>query len=164
MADNPFDRIARSQKAALGLVVDTVSTMVEMGRTGVTKPEEVLNQVTALAAAAGDLAASTARPLEIFLASQRQLAESVGAFAVLSRQAADVLEGAAVSYSAMVDAMEAMATPVVGMAQRLRIDPKPDAGGGGGESETGKPKARTSSRSKPPRTVRPTDEPTTPAG
>ncbi len=126
MPDNPWDLIARSQRAAVGMLGDTVSTLVEMGRTGVTKPEEVLTQVTALASAVGDLAASTARPLEFFLESQRQLAETMSAFAVLQRQLADVMETAAANHAAIVQALEMMAAPVVTVAERVRTTPGPD--------------------------------------
>ena len=120
MPDNPWDLIARSQRAAVGLLGDAVSTLVEMGRTGVTKPEEVLTQVTTLASAVGDLAASTARPLEFFLESQRQLAETMSAFAVLQRQLADVMETAATNHAAIVQALEMMSAPVITVAERVR--------------------------------------------
>jgi hypothetical protein len=126
MPDNPWDVITRSQRAAVGLVGDTVSALVEMGRTGVTKPEEVLTQVTALATAVGDLAASTVRPLEFLLESQRQLAETMSAFAALQRQLADVMETAATNHAAVVQALEMMAAPVVTVAERARTTPGPD--------------------------------------
>ena len=123
MPDKPWDMIARSQRAAVGLLADTVSTMVEMGKTGVTKPEEVLREVTALASAVGDLAASTARPLEFFLDSQRQLAETMSAFAVLQRQLADVMETAAANQASVVQALEMMTAPVITVAHRIRATP-----------------------------------------
>jgi hypothetical protein len=128
MADTPWDLITRSQRAAIGLLSDTVSTMVDMGRAGVTRPEEVLHQVTALASAAGDLAASTARPLEIFLESQRQLAETMSAFAVLQRQLADVMDTAATNHAAIVQALEMMTAPVMTVAQRVRSSPGTEPG------------------------------------
>ena len=63
MPELPWDKIARSQRAAAGLLADTVASLVDMGKAGVTRPEEVLEQVSALAAAmppasdAGGLAA-----------------------------------------------------------------------------------------------------------
>lgn len=128
MPDNPWDMISRSQRAAVGMLGDTVSALVEMGRTGVTKPEEVLAQVTALASAVGDLAAATVRPLEFFVESQRQLAETMSAFAVLQRQLADVMETAATNQAAIVQALEMMTAPVVTVAQHVRTTPKPDEG------------------------------------
>lgn len=136
MPELPWEMIARSQRAAAGLLADTVSSLVEMGKAGVTRPEEVLAQVSALAAAMGDLAGSTARPLEFFLESQRQLAETMSAFAVLQRQLADVLETAASNHAAIVQALEMMSNPVIGVAQRVRTEtrgasaaqPEPDAG------------------------------------
>jgi hypothetical protein len=125
MPENPWEMIARSQRAAVGLFAETMSTVVEMGRAGVTRPEEVLAQVSAMAAAMGDLAGSTARPLEFFLNSQRQLAETMEAFAVLQRQMAEVVESAAASHAAIVQALEMMSNPVIGVAQRLRSEEPP---------------------------------------
>jgi hypothetical protein len=122
MPENPWELIARSQRAAVGLFADTMSTVVEMGKAGVTRPEDVLTQVSAMASALGDLAGSTARPLEFFLDSQRQLAETMQAFAVLQRQMAEVVESAAASHAAIVQALELMSNPVVGVAQSIRTD------------------------------------------
>jgi hypothetical protein len=120
MAEYPWDRITRTQRAASGLFADAVSRLVDMGKTGVTKPDELVREVGAMATALGDLAGSTAKPLEAFLASQRQLAETMSALAVLQRQAADLLEVAASNHRTIVDALEMMSSPVVGVAQRLR--------------------------------------------
>jgi prophage DNA circulation protein len=125
MPENPWEMIARSQRAAVGLFAETMSTVVEMGRAGVTRPEEVLAQVSAMAAAMGDLAGSTAKPLEFFLNSQRQLAETMEAFAVLQRQMAEVVESAAASHAAIVQALEMMSNPVLGVAHRLRSEDPP---------------------------------------
>jgi hypothetical protein len=126
MADNAWDRIAGSQRAAAGLFTDTVAKLVEMGKAGVTRPEELLSEVAAMAAAIGELAGSTARPLEMFLESQRQLAETMTAFAVLQRQLADLLDKAAASQVAVVEALELMTNPMVGVAQRLRGNGDPE--------------------------------------
>lgn len=120
MPDTPWEMLAKSQRAAVGLMTDTVTTMVEMGKAGVTKPEDVLSQVSALASAVGDLAGATARPLEIFLESQRQLAETMAAFAVLQRQLADVMDTAATNHAAIVQALEMMSAPVMTVAHRVR--------------------------------------------
>ena len=128
MPENPWEMIARSQRAAVGLFAETMSTVVEMGRAGVTRPDEVLSQVAAMAAAMGDLAGSTAKPLEYFLSSQRQLAETMQAFAVLQRQMAEVVESAAASHASIVQALEMMSNPVLGVAHKLRSDDKPAAG------------------------------------
>jgi hypothetical protein len=147
MPENPWEMIARSQRAAVGLFAETMSTVVDMGRAGVTRPEEVLAQVSAMASAMGDLAGSTAKPLEYFIASQRQLAETMAAFAVLQRQMAEVVESAAANHAAIVQALELMSNPVIGVAQRLRSEEPP-------------PK-RTSKQSKP-RTPRAPRTPRTP--
>ena len=137
MPDNPWELLARSQRAAVGLVADSVATMVEMGKAGATKPEDVLHQVTTLASAVGDLAGATARPLEVFLESQRQLAETMAAFAVLQRQLADVMDTAASNHAAIVQALEMMTAPVVTVAQRVRSTSDTDGGSRSGKGSKG---------------------------
>ena len=124
MPDIPWDVLTKSQRAAVGMFTGSVSKLVEMGRTGVTRPDELLREVAAMASAMGDLASSTARPLEFFISSQKQLAESMAAFAVLQRQMAEVVEGVAASHAAVVDALELMSNPVIGVAHKLRADDK----------------------------------------
>ncbi len=141
MPENPWEMIARSQRAAVHLFAETMSTVVDMGKAGVTRPEEVLAQVSAMAAAMGDLAGSTARPLEFFLNSQRQLAETMAAFAVLQRQMAEVVESAAANHAAIVQALELMSNPVIGVAQKLRSE----------EPAPADPKRKPSKSSRPPK-------------
>lgn len=124
MPDIPWDRITKSQRVAAGMFTGSVAKLVDMGKAGVTRPDELLREVTAMAAAIGDLASSTARPLEFFVHSQKQLAESMAAFAVLQRQTAEVVEQVAASHAAVVDALELLSNPVIGVAHRLRTDEK----------------------------------------
>ena len=124
MPDIPWEMISKSQRAAVGMFTGSVSKLVDMGKAGVTRPDELLHEVTAMASAIGDLASSTARPLEFFLNSQKQLAESMAAFAVLQRQTADVVEQVAASHAAVVDALELLSNPVIGVAHKLRADEK----------------------------------------
>ena len=124
MPDIPWEMISRSQRAAVGMFTGSVAKLVDMGKAGVTRPDELLREVTAMASAIGDLASSTARPLEFFVNSQKQLAESMAAFAVLQRQTADVVEQVAASHAAVVDALELLANPVIGVAHRLRAEEK----------------------------------------
>lgn len=122
MADNPWERIARSQRLAAGLLADALGRLVDMGKTGVTRPEEALREMAAMAAALGELAGSTAKPLEAFLESQRRLAETLEAYSTLQRQLADLTQKAAQNQTMVVEALEMMTGPVVGLAQRLRQD------------------------------------------
>lgn len=124
MPDIPWDMITKSQRAAVGVFTGSVAKLVDMGKTGVTRPDELLQEVTTMASAIGDLASSTARPLEFFVASQKQLAESMAAFAVLQRQTADVVEQVAASHAAVVDALELLSNPVIGVAHKLRAEEK----------------------------------------
>jgi hypothetical protein len=142
MPDIPWEMITRSQRAAVGLLADTASALVEMGRTGVTHPEEVLSQVTTMVGALGDLAGSTARPLEYFLESQRQLAETMSAFAVLQRQLADVMETAATNHAAIVQALEMMTSPLIAVAHRVRTTADDPGDTEAAEQEEG-PRPRT---------------------
>ena len=154
MPDNPWEMLAKSQRAAVGLMTDTVTTMVEMGKAGVSKPEDVLAQVSALASAVGDLAGATARPLEIFLESQRQLAETMAAFAVLQRQLADVMDTAATNHAAIVQALEMMSAPVMTVAQRVRSATDSDAGAGSKGTGKGTKATKAGDSGKPSRTSR----------
>jgi hypothetical protein len=126
MPDTPWEMISRSQRAAVGLLSDTVSSLVELGRAGVARPDEVLSEVTAVVSALRDLIGSTARPLEYLVESQRQLAETMSAFAVLQRQLADLMETAASNQAAVVQALEMMSNPFLAVADRVRSS-RPDA-------------------------------------
>jgi hypothetical protein len=90
-----------------------------------------------MAGAMGDLAGSTAKPLEFLVNSQRQLAETMAAFAVLQRQMAEIVESAAANHAAIVQALELMSNPVIGVAQKLRSE-EPD--------KPAKPRAKPRSR------------------
>lgn len=122
MAEHAWDKIARTQRAAAARVVETLGSVVELGRTGVTHPDEALRQVSSFAAAVADFAGSTAQPLEMFLTSQRQLAETMKAYAALQRQLADVLDTAAANHEAVVQALELMTSPMTAVAHRLRAE------------------------------------------
>jgi hypothetical protein len=135
MVDTPWDMISKSQRAAVGMFTGSVAKLVDMGKTGVTRPEELVREVTAMASAIGDLASTTARPLEFFVASQKQLAESMAAFAVLQRQLADTVEQVAASHAAVVEALELLSNPVIGVAQKLRAEDKRAAGKGAAEQK-----------------------------
>ena len=89
MAD-PWHAIAASQQRALRLVNDTFTGVVRMGRAGITQPEEAIARLTALVAAVGDLAASSTKPMEALLTNQRNIANTMTAFAQLQRDLADV--------------------------------------------------------------------------
>ena len=56
----------------------------------------------------------------MFLNSQRQLAETMKAYAALQRQLADVLDTAAANHAAIVQALELMTSPMTAVAHRLR--------------------------------------------
>lgn len=154
MPEMPWDMIVRSQRAAAGLLADTVGSMVELGRTGVTHPDEALRQMMAVASAVGELAGATALPLEYFLASQRQLAESMQAFAVLQRQLADVMETAAANHAAIVQSLEMLTNPVIAVADTLRGEKpgeKPGEKAGDKPGGSGKPASKVTVRKATPK-------------
>ena len=125
MAD-PWQMLTASQKKALGLVSDTFEGVVRAGRAGaagITHPEETLERVTELIAAVGDLAASSTRPMEALLTSQRNLANAMTSFAALQLEMAEVVGKLAANHTAVVDALETLASPVLGVSEMIRSEP-----------------------------------------
>lgn len=72
---DPLQALTSAQRKALGLVQETFEGITHLSRTGLTQPEEAVRRLTTLVAAVGDLAASTTKPMEALLASQRNLAK-----------------------------------------------------------------------------------------
>lgn len=124
MADqpSPLDLMLQSQRAAIGFFTDAARAVVDASVAGVTQPDELVRQVTALLTATRDLAASTTEPMEAFVASQRQLAETMAAYALLQRQLAELVEQAATSHAAIVRALEGLTSPVHAVSAMLRTD------------------------------------------
>ncbi len=113
------------QRKALELVTDTFEGVVRAGRagaSGITHPEETLERVTSLIAAVGDLAASSTRPMESLLASQRNLANAMTAFAELQMEVAEVVARMAANHTAVVDALDALASPALHVSEMIRSD------------------------------------------
>jgi ABC-type transporter Mla subunit MlaD len=118
---NPLERLLGTQRAALRAFTERLEALAgTMAPTGFTAPDEALRQLAAAIRAAGDLAASTARPMEMFLETQRQLATTMRSYAELQRQLADVLAVLAENQAAVVDALESLSNPVLGIAESLR--------------------------------------------
>ncbi len=123
---DPRQLLNASQQKALGLLSDTFEGVVNAGRAGassITHPEETLERVTALIAAVGDLAASSTRPMEALLTNQRNLANAMTAFAALQMEMAQVVEKMAASHTAVVDALESLASPALGISEMIRSEP-----------------------------------------
>ena len=119
MAD-PRQSVINSQKQALSLLGDAFDGLmsvaggaVKAGRTTVTEPTEALNKIVELVAAVGDLAATTTVPLQNLLSSQRNLANAMQSFAELQKELGEVVEKIAASHTAVLDALEGLAKPVV---------------------------------------------------
>lgn len=113
---NPFEILLASQRRAVGMVTDAAGVLLDAGKAGVTHPEELLSQVTTLARAVGDLAASTTGPLEVLLKSQRDLSEAMASFAAAQREMANVLDIVAENHAQVVTAMESVASPLLAAA------------------------------------------------
>jgi enamine deaminase RidA (YjgF/YER057c/UK114 family) len=122
MAD-PWQLLTSSQKKAMGLVNEAFEGVVKLGRDAVTQPEEALQRLTNLVAAVGDLAASSTKPMESLLASQRNLANAMTAFAQLQKEMAEVVERLAASHTAVVDSLEKLAGPVLSVSELIRSEP-----------------------------------------
>lgn len=119
MAD-PFQAVTNSQKQALALMGGAFDGLmalaggaVKAGTTGITDPTEALNKMVELFAAMGELAASTALPMQNLLSSQRNLANAMQSFADLQKELGEVVEKIAVSHNAVLDALEGLSKPVV---------------------------------------------------
>jgi hypothetical protein len=120
---DPLEALSRSQRAAMGVVGEAFDGVVRASRTGLSEPQEALNRIVSLIAAIGDLAASTARPLEALLANQRTLANAMASFAQLQSDMAEVLAQVAASHAAVVDALELLATPALTVTELIRSEP-----------------------------------------
>ena len=122
MAD-PWQLLSSSQKKAMALVTEAFEGVVKLGRDAVTQPEEALHRLTTLVAAVGDLAASSTKPMESLLASQRNLANAMTSFAQLQREMAEVVERLAASHAAVVDSLEKLAGPALSVSELIRSEP-----------------------------------------
>lgn len=79
---------------------------------GVPDPAEALRSTVDMVSALGDLAASTAVPLQNLLASQRNLANAMQSFADLQQELGQVVGQIAASHNAVLDALEGLAWPI----------------------------------------------------
>lgn len=120
---DPLQALTSAQRKALGLVQETFEGIIHLSRTGLTQPEEALRRLTELVAAVGDLAASTTKPMEALLTSQRNLANAMTAFATLQKEMAEVVEMVAEQHTAVVDALDKLASPVLAASEMIRSEP-----------------------------------------
>lgn len=125
MADNPFDMLLKSQRAASQLAADTLRLAKDTAVTGVTQPTQLAAQVgelaTTVAGIAGSLTSVTgqiANPLRDVLAGQRELAETVATLAAAQAELAQVFATLADKHVKALSAMEALATPVLAFADK----------------------------------------------
>ncbi|WP_162602568.1 hypothetical protein [Nocardioides daejeonensis] len=123
--DNAFEMLNKSQRLALKLTTDTISTIVSMGRTGLTQPEELLTQVTTLLGAVGDLAGATAQPLQTFITRQRELADTMASLAQAQADLAELVNVVAQRHADIVESLESVTAPLFGLV--VKEPPAPPA-------------------------------------
>lgn len=117
MAQSPLDPFAlldKSQRLALKVVDETATALLGLGRTA-TNPEEAIRQITALIGAVGDLASATAQPLQDFITRQRELADMMATLASAQADLAQVVESIAEKHAAIVESLETVTAPVLGL-------------------------------------------------
>ncbi|MDQ6522363.1 hypothetical protein RB608_02075 [Nocardioides sp. LHD-245] len=122
MADaplTPLDLLIKSQQVALKLTTDVLRGVRDTAVTGVTRPDELAQQVGELAGAVAgmagavtSLAGSTAQPLQDFIVRQRELADTVHTLAEAQAQLADVVATLAERHAEAVAALEKVTAPI----------------------------------------------------
>jgi hypothetical protein len=133
MADNPLELLFAVQRTATRLAADTVRLAASTAVTGVTRPDELANQVAGqvadlagtvagLANAVTGLAGSTAQPLQDFVVRQRELADTVATLAEAQADLAGVVAKLADRHAEVVAALEKVTAPVF---QLVGTDPTP---------------------------------------
>ncbi len=124
--ENAFDMLNKSQRLALKLASDSVATLVQMGRVGLSQPEELLQQVTTLIGAVGDLAGATAQPLQTFITRQRELADTMASLAQAQADLADLVNVVAQRHAEVVESLESLTAPVFGLLVKNASADEPD--------------------------------------
>ena len=122
MADaaiTPLELLLKSHQAALRLASDTLRGVRDTAVTGMTRPEELAQQVGELAGAVAgmagavtSLAGATAQPLQDFIVRQRELADTVHTLAEAQAELAGVVATLAERHAEAVAALERVTAPV----------------------------------------------------
>lgn len=115
-----LERMWESQRAALGLMTEALTSLGDVARAGPARPDEAIRQFQSVVSTFGELVASGAQPMEEFIESQRKLAAALASSATLARELAGVLDAAATNHAAGVDALEAFTMPIRGFAGTMR--------------------------------------------
>lgn len=110
---DPLQALSKSQKQALAMLSEAAGGLARAGKAGISDPTEALARTVEMVSALGDLAASTALPLNGLIATQRDLADAMQSFADLQQELGRVVGRIAAGHNAMLDALEALAKPAL---------------------------------------------------
>ncbi len=125
VVDNTLDLLTKAQRASIGLAADTFTALVNTTRTGLTNPDELLEQMAGFISATGDMMGMAAQPLQNFIARQQELADAMANLADLHSQLADVVATVARHHKGVVDALESLSNPILGFATKTEDVPHP---------------------------------------
>lgn len=125
VVDNTIDFLTKAQKASVSLAADTFITLVNATKTGLTNPDELVEQMAGFISATGDMIGMAAQPLQTFIQRQQELADAMANLAELHAQLADVVATVAKHHKGVVDALEAVSNPILGFAVKTEDAPPP---------------------------------------
>ncbi len=126
MVDNPIELLNKSQRVALGLAGQAWNALYSATVSGLTHPDEALRQVGALVTAVGQLASATAQPLQDFITSQRELADTLARLAAAQADLADVVASLAQRHADVVQSLEKLSAPVLGLMIQAQPEKAPE--------------------------------------
>jgi len=121
MAD-PIQALSDAQRRASELAAGAFAGFKKAGSVAIGQPDEAYQRFVALIGAMGDLAAMSTKPLEAVLANQRAVSNAMANFAALQADMAEVVGQLAASHAAVLDAMEALASPLLVVSDLMRQD------------------------------------------
>jgi len=125
VVDNTLELLSKAQRASVSLAADTFIGLVNATKTGLTNPDELLEQMAGFISATGDMMGMAAQPLQSFIVRQQELAEAMANLAELHSQLADVVATVARHHKGVVDALEALSNPLIGFAAKTEDVPHP---------------------------------------
>lgn len=120
---DPIQALTEAQRRASELAAEAFAGIIRASTAAITQPEDAYQRIMTLIGAVGDLAASTTKPLEAVIANQRTLSSAMANFAALQADMAEVVGQLAASHAAVLDAMEALAGPILVVSDLIRSDP-----------------------------------------
>ncbi len=125
VVDNTIDLLTKAQRASVGLAADTFAALVTATKTGLSHPDELVEQMAGFISATGDMMGMAAQPLQNFIVRQQELAEAMATLAELHSQLAEVVATVARHHKGVVDALESLSNPLLGFAVKTGDVPSP---------------------------------------